>query len=234
MTYSVLTLNYFCLKLKYLNTKFMIKKMIKTPIPRVMEFTSFRKKETVTDDELIQAVIQFESSFLIQQKGVLFHCLVRNFNNEYANVIFTENKKDLNELEEKAINNDITKNFFSLIEKGSTKINFHHIEKENFEIPQYFSCIEHGTFSLKNKNDFEHLITASNTLEKEYLSKTTNTKGHFIGTISGNLYSEITFGETLGKTKEICFGYTQNKYCQPLLKLADETSMNLDFWYLIA
>ena len=45
---------------------------------------------------------------------------------------------------------------------------------------------------------------------------------------------EITIGETLGKTKEICFGYFNNPYCKPLLDMADETTMELDFWYLIA
>jgi len=210
----------------------MIKKSRK--IAGVMEFTSFKKKENVTDDELMQAVIQFETSFLANQEGILFHCLVRNFNNEYANVLFADNMDTINKLFEVANSNNSAKHFFSLIDNESVKITIHQIEKENFMIPKYFSCVEHGTFSLKNKNEFERLIKVSNTIEKEYLSKLENTKAHFIGTVSENLYSEITFGETLGKTKEACFGYMENAFCKPLLEMADETTMKLDFWYLIA
>ena len=200
----------------------------------VMEFTSFKRKENVTDDELIQAVIQFETSFLANQEGVLFHCLVRNFNNEYANVLFANNMDSINKLFEDVKSNNSAKHFFSLIENESVKVTIHQIEKENFMIPEHFSCVEHGTFSLKEKNEFESLIKTSNTIEKEYLNKLDNTKAHFIGTVSENLYSEITFGETLGKTKETCFGYMENAFCKPLLEMADETTMKLDFWYLIA
>ena len=202
--------------------------------PKVMEFTSFRKKENVTDDELIQAVIQFENSFLKNQNGVIFHCLVRNFNNEYANVLFADDMDSLNKLVKSANENNTASHFFNLIENKSIKMNFNKIEKNNFKIPDQFSCIEYGTFSLKNKDDFQKLISVSEIIEKEYLNKEENTKAHFIGSISENLYSEVTFGKTLGKTKEICFGYMENSSCQPMLAMADETSMQLDFWYLIA
>jgi hypothetical protein len=56
---------------------------------KAMEFAIFKKKETVTDDELINAVLKFET-VLSKQSGIIFHCLVRNFKNEYANVIFAE------------------------------------------------------------------------------------------------------------------------------------------------
>lgn len=200
----------------------------------VMEFTSFKKKENVTDDELIQAVIQFEIDILTKQKGIIFHCLVRNFNNEYANVLFADNMDSINRLLKAVNENDSAKHFFSLIESESVNMTFHKIEKQKFLIPEHFSCVEQGTFSLKNKNDFENLIKVSNTIEEEYLNKFENTKAHFIGTVSENLYSEVTFGETLGKTKEACFGYMENVFCKPLLEMADEATMKLDFWYLIA
>lgn len=212
----------------------MVKKSQK--IAGVMEFTCFKKKENVTDDELIQAVIQFETSFLANQEGVLFHCLVRNFNNEYANVLFADTMGSLNKLLEAANSNNSANHFFSLIENESVQMTFHEIEKENFFIPENFSCVEHGTFSLKNKNkdEFERLIKVSNTIEKEYLNKLENTKAHLIGVVAENVYSEITFGQTLGKTKEACFGYMENVYCKPLMEMVDESTMKLDFWYLIA
>ena len=56
---------------------------------KAMEFTSFKKRENVTDDELLFAVLKFET-VLVQQKGIIFHCLVRNYSNDYANVLFAD------------------------------------------------------------------------------------------------------------------------------------------------
>lgn len=61
-----------------------------------------------------------------------------------------------------------------------------------------------------------------------------NTQAHFIGALVENKFSEVTFGKTLAKTKQICFGYFENLYGLELLNLADKESMELDFWYLIA
>lgn len=200
----------------------------------VMEFTSFSKKNKVSDDELIQAVLQFERSFLSHQKGVVFHCLVRNLNNEYANVLFAENMETLKEIEKSAPQNPYATHFFGQINPGSIQMNFQTIEKGNFEVPEHFACVEYGTFSLKNKSDFKSLLSVSDNIEQQYLFKSENTKAHFIGRISENHFSEVTFGSTLGKTKEVCFGYMENEHCQPMLEMADETTMKLDFWYLIA
>ena len=200
---------------------------------KAMEFTSFKKKENVTDDELINAVLKFET-VLTKQSGVIFHCLVRNFKNEYANVLFVTEIDDLKKLEENIMQLSEAQDFFKLIDEQNIEMVFHKILKDNFEVPNDFSCIECGTFTLKNKNEKHKLLTLSDGIEKEYLSTFENTKAHFIGSVKENRFSEITIGKTLGKTKEICFGYTSNQFCKPLLEMADETTMKLDFWYLIA
>ncbi|MCC9069989.1 hypothetical protein LNQ49_00025 [Flavobacterium sp. F-65] len=199
---------------------------------KAMEFTSFNKKENVTDDELINAVLKFES-ILAKQNGVIFHCLVRNFKNEYANILFVSDFGDLKKIEENLIKLPEAQDFFKLIDGPSIKMEYHEVLKTNFKIPSSFSCIECGTFKLKNENEVEQLLIVSENIEKEYLSTFENTKDHFIGRIQDNTYSEITFGETLGKTKEICFGYMSNSFCKPMLEMADETTMKLDFWYLV-
>ncbi|SEB35770.1 hypothetical protein SAMN04489761_0091 [Tenacibaculum sp. MAR_2009_124] len=201
--------------------------------PKIMEFTSFKKREEISDEELIQSVRQFENSFLAKEEGILFHCLVRNSNNDYANVLFTENMESMKELEKAAANSEEATYFFSLVEPGSVQMNFQTIEKNDFIIPDSFSCVEYGSFSLKDVSNFENLLSVSETIEKEYLSKSENTKAHFIGKITENHFSEVTFGSTLDKTKEICSGYTQNEYCIPMLEMADADSMKLDFWHLI-
>ena len=199
---------------------------------KAMEFTSFSKKKNVTDDELINAVLKFET-VLAKQSGVIFHCLVRNFKNEYANVLFVSDFEDLKKIEDKIIKLAEAQDFFKLIDEKSIKIGYHQILKTDFKIPHYFSCIECGTFELKNGIEQNKLLLAVKNIEQEYLSIFENTKEHFIGLIQKSKYSEVTFGETLAKTKEICFGYTSNPYCKRMLEMADETTMELDFWYLI-
>lgn len=200
---------------------------------KAMEFTSFKKKETVTDDELINAVMKFET-VLGKQSGVIFHCLVRNFKNEYANVLFVTEIDDFKKLEENLMQLQEAQDFFKLIDEQSIKMTFHKILKDDFVVPNHFSCVECGTFKLKNENENHKLLTISESIEKEYLNTFENTKAHFMGSVKENRFSEITIGETLGKTKEICFGYFNNQFCKPLLEMADETTMELDFWYLIA
>jgi len=201
--------------------------------PKVMEFTSFRKKENVTDDELLFALLKFEK-VLSAQKGLIFHCLMRNFSNEYANVLFAAAMSDLKELENNLGKDEDVIQFFELIEMTTTKIEFHEILDNKFIIPSSFSCIEKGLFSLKNKEDKSKLITTSLEIEENYLSTFSNTKAHFIGKIKENEFSEITIGETLGATKQICMGYLENESCKKMLALIDESTMQLDFWYLIA
>ena len=81
---------------------------------------------------------------------------------------------------------------------------------------------------------FEDLLNISENVEKSYLNNFENTLAHFIGTIGENIYSEVTLGKTHGQTKEICMGYTESPVCRPLLEMADEKSMDLDFWYVVA
>lgn len=206
---------------------------ISNSFAKAMEFTSFKKKETITDDELINAVFQFET-VLAKQDGVIFHCLVRNFENEYANVLFVTEIDDLKRLEENLTQLQEAQDFFKLIDEKSVKMAFHRILKDDFKVPSLFSCVECGTFQLKNRDENLKLLTVSENIEKEYLNTFENTKAHFIGSVQENRFSEITLGETLGKTKEICFGYFNNQFCKSLLEMTDETTVELDFWYLIA
>lgn len=201
--------------------------------PQVLEFTSFKKKEAVSDDDLIHAVLKFEA-LLAQQPGILFHCLVRNYKNEYANVLFAESESDLTALEKNIGQDPDTQSFFSMVESSTVEVTFHKILTKEFRIPINFSCVEKGVFKLKDVTQKQELLNVSTAIENEYLNSFKNTKAHFIGEQGENKYSEFTFGETLGKTKEICLGYLSNSICIPMLSMAEESSMEFDFWYLIA
>lgn len=229
-------MTYICLKLHLLLTNnYKNNKMIRwNNLPaKAMEFTSFRKKQNVTDDELLFAITKFEKA-LSTLDGLIFHCLVRNFSDEYANVLFATEIENLKQLESNLRKNEDVANFFKLIDMGTTKVEFHEILQDNFEIPSSFSCIEKGLFSLKDFNDSALLQEISSEIECNYLTTFSNTKAHFVGKIDSNAFSEITFGETLGATKQICMGYFDNESCKNLLNRIDEKTMHLDFWYLIA
>lgn len=201
---------------------------------KVMEFTMFKKKDHVTDDEILQAVLAFETKFLNNQEGIIFHCLVKNDKNEYANVLFADDMETIHKMMKNVHQSQEANTFFELIKEESVQMNFNHILKEDFIVPQHFSCVEYGRFELNSGENKMNLLKASQTIEDHYLNKNKNTQGHFIGCLSDEVYTEVTFGETLGKTKEVCLGYTENEYCKALLNMANPESMHLDFWYLIA
>lgn len=199
-----------------------------------MEFTSFKKKEDVTEDMLLQAILKFEQEFLANHDGVLFHCLVRNRDNEYANVLFADNMETMQAMFKGVQESPEAQAFFSLIEEESVTMNFNQIQKDNFQIPKDFTCVEFGTFSLQSPMPVQELVSISNEIEDQYLNASENTLGHFIGVLSETLYSEVTFGKTLAKTKEVCQGYLDNTHCKALLNAANSESMKLDFWILVA
>ncbi|EPH11009.1 hypothetical protein HMPREF9713_02135 [Myroides odoratimimus CCUG 12700] len=197
-----------------------------------MEFTSFRKKATVSDDELLFAVARFERQ-LTQVDGLVYHCLVRNYDNEYANVLFANSMEVIKTLEAVIGNTKETQDFFSMVDTSTVQVEYHEISKPNFTVPTYFGCIENGKFSLKDTTQTSTLLSASDAVEQSYLNAFENTKGHFISTRGDNQYSEIVLGHTLGNTKEICYGYFGNEACLSLLDLIDECSMHLGFWYVV-
>ncbi|NGP87336.1 hypothetical protein [Fodinibius halophilus] len=200
----------------------------------VMEFTSFKKKDNISEDTLLEAVMDFEDAFLSKQEGITMHCLVKNNSDQYANVMFVRSMEALEQIEEEAHSNEAAQHFFSLLDMESVEMKFHSILKEEFALPDHFSCVEHGTFSLNGSGDREMLLKTADKIESEYLSRYDNTRGYFIGRIDEKLYSEITLGKTFDQTKQICEGYREEPVCQLLLQMADEESMQLGFWYLIA
>ncbi|MTG96555.1 MULTISPECIES: hypothetical protein [Myroides] len=197
-----------------------------------MEFTSFRKKTTVNDDELLVAVARFERQ-LAQVEGIVYHTLVRNYDNEYANVLFATSMEVIKTLETVIGNTKETQDFFSMVDMSTVQVEYHQINKFNFTVPSYFGCIENGKFSLKDTTQASTLLSVSDAVEQAYLKAFDNTKGHFISTRGDNQYAEIVLGQTFGNTKEICYGYFGNEACLSLLGLIDESSMNLGFWYVV-
>ena len=202
----------------------------------VMEFTKFEKAENVTNEDFITSVMKFEKEYLSIKKGIVFHCLVRNLKGEYANILFADSMNTLKEIERGFMDNEASNNFMGNINPKTVKIYHHEILKENFQVPENFACFEHGTFAPKEEIDFieNDLIAVSDQIEKQYLNTFENSLGHFVGKINNERYSEIVFGKTLGKTREICYGYFGIEPGMKMLNMFNSKTMNLDFWYLLA
>lgn len=198
-----------------------------------MEFTSFQKKPEVTDDQFLTEALKFEK-ILSEQKGVVFHCMVRNLKNEFANVLFTEKKEELHRIGKELMTFQSVREYLSLIEMNTVKLTYHEILKSNFEVPHGFSCIEHGTFYLKIGESSKNLLHLSQQLETGYLDNFENSLAHFIGKVEDNKFSEVSFGKTYASTKKNCYGYFDNEFGAAFLNLAQMETVDLDFWYLIA
>ncbi len=204
--------------------------------PKAMEFTVFSKARGVKDEDLINAVMQFEKEYITQQEGVIFHCLVRNLNGDYANLVFADDMGSLKNLPKGFMDSDVCKQFLECVDKDTVKMHHHTIMKDNFVIPDNFACFEHGTFVIKKDIGFteDKMLTIADTLEKQYLNDFDNSRGHFMGKLDDETYSELAFGRTLGKTREICYGYFGVDAGLQLMDLYDPESTELNFWYLIA
>ena len=204
--------------------------------PALMEFTTFSKANDVTDEEMIDLVMKFENDYLKKQSGLTFHCLVRNLKGEYANLLFADSIESIKNIEQGFSSNDSAEKFMAAINLQTVKVRFHEILDKNFQVPTDFTCFEHGTFSPNSDEDFSEskLLTVSKEIEQDYLNRFENSLGHFIGKIDDKTYSEITFGKTLGKTREVCYGYFNIEAGKKMMAMLDPKTTDLDFWYLIA
>lgn len=202
----------------------------------MMEFTKFTKADHISDEDLISLVMKFESDYLQKQSGLIFHCLVRNLAGEYANLLFADNIASIKNIENGFSSNDSAKDFIAAIKPQTVKVHYHEILDDNFQVPKGFACFEHGLFSPKKDIEFseKHLLSVAKKIEKSHLNNFENTLGHFIGKIDDETYSEITFGQTLGKTREICYGYLNIEAGMEMMTMFDPDTTDLDFWYLIA
>ncbi|WP_300485819.1 hypothetical protein [Flavobacterium sp.] len=209
--------------------------MIKVPHLKasVMEFTRFRITENTTEEALLKAISDFENDFLAHQKGIVFHCLAKNDKGEYANILLAEHTAVLTAIEKDIVSNPGALSFLKLIDKKTVDIHYLDIEKEAFFMPEHFSCIEFGTFALK-KGNLQQLLSVSEAIEKNYLSRFQNTQLHFIGSLSEDMYAEVTFGTTLEATQQICSGYLSDSNGLALMEMIDETRMALDFWSVVS
>jgi len=203
---------------------------------RVMGFTTFEKKNNVDTMDVVSASLHWQREFLKNMDGIGFHCLLGNMSGGFADIIFASDQPSFDKMGELHFEAPSSKKFMSLLEPTSVQLRSASILNGGFVIPSGFSCIEAGFMTLAEGSSVQdsEIGDRSSKIEDEYLGEYSNTLGHFVGNIGDQSYCEITFGQTLGQTREICYGYEKSAVCQEFLGLFDEKNFEFDFWVPLA
>lgn len=200
----------------------------------LLEFARFRKQDHISDEALIEAVLDLEQQFFAHQDDVYFHCLVRNFAGEYANLLLASSHEAHKAIQAAAFGHSAAQHFFSMLDMANTHMHLLDISAAKFDVPSSFSCVEFGSFQLQPTATRALLQQCNEDLETQYLAKFKNTKGHLLTAMDNETFAELTFGESWGQTRQICFGYDKDTHGQAFLSLLHPDSFNLDFWYVVA
>ncbi|MBL4906347.1 MAG: hypothetical protein JKX94_02770 [Sneathiella sp.] len=202
----------------------------------VMGFVTFEKLPDVNSEDVIAASLRWQREFLKPMEGMGFHCLLGNLNGGFADLIFGTDRSAFERMNELFPSAPSSAAMMKLLDRESISMRSAELLKKDFSIPVSFSCVEAGFMRAVKPGQLmpEDVVHASETLERDYLEAYANTQGHFVGTTEENSYCEVTFGQTLGQTREICFGYEAAKPCSDFLDLFDKPSFEFDFWFPLA
>ncbi len=202
----------------------------------VMGFVEFEKLDNVACEEVIEASLNWQREFLKPIEGIGFHCLLGNLKGGFADLIFGTNKAAFEHMSETFLSAASSQKVKSLLDPQSIVMRSASILADNFTVPDEFSCVEAGFMRANKEEEISEAVVREKSinLEKEFLGAYANTKGHFVGKTAEDGFCEVTFGQTLGQTREICFGYEAARPCREFLSLFDEKSFEFDFWYPLA
>ncbi|MDN3710386.1 hypothetical protein QW060_26560 [Myroides ceti] len=78
--------------------------------------------------------MKFETE-LEKMEGVVFHCLVRNYSGVYAHVLFVQQEKDLEAVQQLLNKSDEQSSLFYLTDELSVQRQFHKIHKRILKFP---------------------------------------------------------------------------------------------------
>lgn len=201
-----------------------------------MGFATFDKKAGVDTMDVIAASLRWQREFLQNLDGIGFHCLLGNMKGGFADILFAGDQSSFERMGEAYAFAPSSVALMALLDTESIQLRSAQILKENFTVPLGFSCIEAGFMNLipgRSTLDVD-VVKGSNVIENEYLEGDANTMGHLLGKTADGSYCEITFGQTLGQTREICLGYETSDVCMNFLRLFEEKSSEFDFWVPLA
>ncbi|WP_295814233.1 hypothetical protein [uncultured Nitratireductor sp.] len=202
----------------------------------VMGFARYEKRAGVETARLIDAALTWQETFLRPREGILFHAFLGNLNGGFADIIFARDDKSFDAMLNAHMEAPSSEAFMALLSPDSIRLSRHRVLKPVAAPPSDFSCVEFGTFEIAENMEAgeRDVLAISERIETDYLSRSDNTRLHFIGMGAQNRFCEVTFGRSLGETKRLCEGYVGHPTCQPLLDVCDPASLDLDFWFVLA
>ncbi len=202
----------------------------------VMGFARYSLEDGVDPAEFVVAARAWQKSFLGEQPGIAMHCLLGNLRGEFADVILATDQASFIAMSQTHSAHPSSAPLMKMLDKESIRLTLNTLLGGSKSLPEGFSCVEFGTFQPKDSASFSeaNMMAASDKIEQKYLPRFQEAKAHFMGKIDDNTYSEIAFVETSGAAREICNGYVGDPNCLPLLEQFEPTSVDLDFWHLLA
>ncbi len=207
-----------------------------TPSVRTIGFARYQKRAEATIESLLDACLKWRTDFLDHQPGIVGHRLLRNLQGQFADVILAESRdsfETMAKLHPEALSSQA---MFALLDPSSVVLRTNDVLGEPLQIPTDFACVEYGTFSAKPGETLTEpqVIAASAEVERDYLARFDDTRGHVLARVDEHSFAEIAFVSTLGAARAICGGYVDAPSCANLLGLFNPDSVDLDFWYVLA
>lgn len=88
------------------------------------EFSMFRAKAEVSEEQLIAACQKMENEFLRGEEGFIQHSLLKGDHGSWADVVFTKSKTDAERICKNFMGNSACLEYLQLIEEGSVNLTF--------------------------------------------------------------------------------------------------------------
>lgn len=89
-----------------------------------MEFSTFKLKEGITEETMLQIINEVDKNFLQKEEGFLGHCTLKGNDGIYADVAFATTQEKAQEICAKWMENDLALKYIELIDESSVNMTF--------------------------------------------------------------------------------------------------------------
>jgi len=89
-----------------------------------MEFATFKLKDGVKEEQMLEIIKKVEMNFLQKEEGFLGHCTLKGENGLYADVVFAISQERSEEICGKWMANEFAHQYVDLIDEPSVNMSF--------------------------------------------------------------------------------------------------------------
>ncbi len=199
-------------------------------------FARYQARTETAPETLLEACLRWRHEFLDRQHGIVGHRMLGNLRGHYADIIFAETREHFDAMAAAHPNAPSSTAMLQLLDPSTIVLRTNDVLGSPIPVPTDFSCVEYGTFSPKPgvTGNVSSIIDASTRIERDYLPRHPESRGHAIARVDENTFSELAFVHTLAGARRICGGYVDDPSCADLLGQFDPDSTDLDFWFVLA